>query len=84
MVCVEQDDSGQLLTQARLNPEAGLGPLLEKHRSYLGLLARVQIGRRLQGRQVEEGCRDNVGLRLRHACDASEETKAFAARGILL
>ena len=50
MVRVEQNDSDQLLTQARLNPEAGLGPLLEKHRSYLSLLARVQIGRRLQGK----------------------------------
>src|SRR5206468_8304271 len=50
MVRVEQDDSDQLLTRARLNPVAGLGPLLEKHRSYLGLLARVQIGRRLQGK----------------------------------
>ena len=40
--------------------------------------------RRLQGRQIGERCRDHVGLRLRHARDASEESKDFAARGILL
>jgi RNA polymerase sigma-70 factor (ECF subfamily) len=50
MVRLEQNDSDALLTQARLNPETGLGPLLEKYRSYLSLLARVQIGRRLQGK----------------------------------
>jgi RNA polymerase sigma-70 factor, ECF subfamily len=50
MVRVEQNDSDELLTQARLNPEEGLGRLLEKYRSYLSLLARVQIGRRLQGK----------------------------------
>ena len=50
MVRVEQNDSDELVTQARLNPEEGLGPLLEKYRSYLSLLARVQIGRRLQGK----------------------------------
>ena len=50
MVRVEQNDSDELLTQARDNPEEGLGPLLEKYRSYLSLLARVQIGRRLQGK----------------------------------
>ena len=40
--------------------------------------------RRLQGRQIGERCRDHVGLRLRHARDASEESKDFAARRILL
>jgi RNA polymerase sigma-70 factor (ECF subfamily) len=44
------NDSDEMLVQARVNPQDGLGPLLEKHRSYLSLLARVQIGRRLQGK----------------------------------
>ncbi len=50
MTRVAESDSDEMLTQARINPQEGLGPLLEKHRSYLGLLARVQIGRRLQGK----------------------------------
>src|SRR5437773_8560158 len=50
MVAPEQHDSDELLTQARHNPAEGLGPLLEKYRSYLTLLARTQIGRRLQGK----------------------------------
>ncbi len=50
MARVEEDESDPLLTQARIDPQKGLGPLLEKHRSYLSLLARVQIGRRLQGK----------------------------------
>jgi RNA polymerase sigma-70 factor (ECF subfamily) len=39
-----------LLASARAGDAAALGELLELHRSYLGLLARVQIGRRLQGK----------------------------------
>src|SRR5437867_11220914 len=50
MTGIKENDSDELLTQAKINPEVGLGPLLEKHRSYLTLLARVQIGRRLQGK----------------------------------
>lgn len=50
MTRVAENDSDELLSQARFNPQEGLGPLLEKHRSYLNLLARVQIGRRLQGK----------------------------------
>lgn len=50
MTCAEGSDSEQLLAEARINPQEGLGRLLERHRSYLGLLARVQIGRRLQGK----------------------------------
>ena len=46
----EENDVDELLTQARINPQEGLGALLEKHRGYLSLLARVQIGRRLQGK----------------------------------
>jgi RNA polymerase sigma-70 factor (ECF subfamily) len=43
-------DAQQLLTQARSGDEASLGKLLESYSNYLTLLARVQIGRRLQGK----------------------------------
>jgi RNA polymerase sigma-70 factor (ECF subfamily) len=39
-----------LLDQARKGDEQALGQLLESYRSYLTVLARVQIGRRLQGK----------------------------------
>jgi RNA polymerase sigma-70 factor (ECF subfamily) len=39
-----------LLDQARAGDGQALGELLESHRAYLTLLARVQIGRRLQGK----------------------------------
>ena len=40
----------QLLAQARTGDLLRLGELLELYRGYLSLLARVQIGRRLQGK----------------------------------
>src|SRR5882724_2224956 len=40
----------QLIRQARLGGAAALGTLLELYRNYLRLLARVEIGRRLQGK----------------------------------
>jgi len=40
----------QLLTLAREGQREALGQLLEPYRPYLTLLARVQIGRRLQGK----------------------------------
>lgn len=43
-------DPEQLLRLARAGDTMALGQLLELFRSYLGLLARVQIGRRLQGK----------------------------------
>jgi RNA polymerase sigma-70 factor (ECF subfamily) len=43
-------DPVQLLKQARAGDEAALGELLELYRSYLSILARLQIGRRLQGK----------------------------------
>jgi RNA polymerase sigma-70 factor (ECF subfamily) len=46
----KQNDADDLMDKARGNPQEGLGALLEKHRSYLTILARVQIGRRLQGK----------------------------------
>ena len=39
-----------LLDQARAGDAEALGQLLESHRGYLTVLARVQIGRRLQGK----------------------------------
>src|SRR3954465_9984632 len=39
-----------LLPEARGGSEAALGRLLESYATYLTLLARVQIGRRLQGK----------------------------------
>jgi RNA polymerase sigma-70 factor (ECF subfamily) len=54
-------DTGQLLALARNRDAAALGQLLERYRSYLCLLARVQIGRRMQGKLdvadvVQETC----------------------------
>jgi RNA polymerase sigma-70 factor (ECF subfamily) len=43
-------DPGELLLQARQGTEAARGVLLETYRTYLALLARVEIGRRLQGK----------------------------------
>jgi RNA polymerase sigma-70 factor (ECF subfamily) len=43
-------DPESLLALARAGDRAALGELLELHRSYLALLARLQIGRRLQGK----------------------------------
>jgi RNA polymerase sigma-70 factor (ECF subfamily) len=40
----------QLLDQARAGDVPTLGRLLERYRAYLSVLARVQIGRRLQGK----------------------------------
>jgi RNA polymerase sigma-70 factor (ECF subfamily) len=43
-------NAGQLLDRARAGDRPALGRLLEVYRSYLLVLARVQIGRRLQGK----------------------------------
>jgi RNA polymerase sigma-70 factor (ECF subfamily) len=43
-------DPEQLLIEARAGDAATLGRLLELYRRYLALLARVQIGQRLQGK----------------------------------
>jgi RNA polymerase sigma-70 factor (ECF subfamily) len=43
-------DLDELLAQARAGDDAALGRLLERYRAYLTVLARVQIGRRLQGK----------------------------------
>jgi RNA polymerase sigma-70 factor (ECF subfamily) len=43
-------DTQQLLHRARAGDASALGRLLELYRAYLVVLARVQIGRRLQGK----------------------------------
>ena len=46
----QQPSPLELLTQARGGSEQALGRLLESYSTYLTLLARVQIGRRIQGK----------------------------------
>ena len=43
-------DPEQMIQTVRAGTDAGLGPLLELYRNYLRLLARIEIGRRLQGK----------------------------------
>jgi RNA polymerase sigma-70 factor (ECF subfamily) len=50
---MKPDDPGEIereISQARGGDDAALGRLLERYRAYLTVLARVQIGRRLQGK----------------------------------
>lgn len=53
MMDVAAHEPGQLLNQARAGDGTALGRLLEIYRGYLLVLARVQIGRRLQGKVDE-------------------------------
>jgi RNA polymerase sigma-70 factor, ECF subfamily len=46
----DQPDPEELLRKAQAGSGLALGQLLELYRSYLALLARLQIGRRLQGK----------------------------------
>ena len=46
----DPDDLDALIERARAGDDAALGRLLERYRAYLTVLARVQIGRRLQGK----------------------------------
>ena len=50
MTSSAQTNTGRLLEQARTADGATLGQLLELYRGYLALLARTQIGRRLQSK----------------------------------
>src|SRR2546430_17613138 len=46
----DDSDLGPLLASARGGDTPALGRLLERYRRYLGLLARLEIDRRLQGK----------------------------------
>jgi RNA polymerase sigma-70 factor (ECF subfamily) len=46
----DRQDPEEFLRLARAGSGPALGPLLELYRNYLSLLARLQIGRRLQGK----------------------------------
>jgi RNA polymerase sigma-70 factor (ECF subfamily) len=46
----DRPDPGQLLQHARTGDGFALGQLLELYRNYLRVLARLQIGRWLQGK----------------------------------
>src|SRR5262249_41151436 len=50
MKAVSASEAERLLALAPQGDGAALGRLLEAHRSYLALLARLQVGRRLQGK----------------------------------
>jgi RNA polymerase sigma-70 factor (ECF subfamily) len=49
-MAVDERECEELLAGARSGDEGALGGLLERYRAYLLLLARLQIGRRLQGK----------------------------------
>ncbi|MEX0714022.1 MAG: sigma-70 family RNA polymerase sigma factor [Pirellulales bacterium] len=53
MCAAAQVDPEQLLKLARAGSDDALGQLMELYRNYLGLLVRLQIGRRLQGKVDE-------------------------------
>jgi RNA polymerase sigma-70 factor (ECF subfamily) len=47
---VNMKNPGQMLADAKGGGDAALGSLLELYRNYLRLLARIEVGRRLQGK----------------------------------
>jgi RNA polymerase sigma-70 factor (ECF subfamily) len=49
-VVVMAEGAEQLIAEARAGDQAILGRLLESYRNYIRLLARIQIGRQLQGK----------------------------------
>jgi RNA polymerase sigma-70 factor, ECF subfamily len=50
MLGVDAFDPEELLGKARAGDVSALGQLLELYRNYLALMARLQVGRRLQGK----------------------------------
>jgi len=80
-------DPERLLPRARGGDDAALGQLLESHRPYLALLARVQIGGRLRGKVDADDVVQTVFLEAhRHfAAFRGDGGREFAAwlRGIL-
>src|SRR5947209_4791045 len=59
----ERTEAEQFLDQARAGDGPALGRLLERYQPYLALLARLQIGRRLQGKVDEADVVQEVFLR---------------------
>lgn len=55
-------DPERLIDLARQGDSGALGQLLELYRSYLAILAPVQIGRRLQGKVDESDAVQDVFL----------------------
>jgi RNA polymerase sigma-70 factor (ECF subfamily) len=50
MVATDESELGELISNAQRGAGDARGRLLEMYRSYIGILARLQIDRRLQGR----------------------------------
>jgi RNA polymerase sigma-70 factor (ECF subfamily) len=74
-------DPERLLQQARAGQEAALGQLLERYRNYLALLARLQIGRRLQAKVDAQDLVQEVFLQAhRHLAVFRGTTEAELAR----
>jgi RNA polymerase sigma-70 factor (ECF subfamily) len=73
------DDEATLevfLARAKAGDGAALGKLFERYRNYLGLLARLQIGRRLQGKLDADDLLQEVSLeahkRIQRFCGNTE------------
>jgi RNA polymerase sigma-70 factor (ECF subfamily) len=74
-------DPERLLQKARAGEEAALGQLLERYRNYLALLARLQIGRRLQAKVDAQDLVQEVFLQAhRHLAVFRGTTEAELAR----
>ncbi|HEV3443620.1 MAG TPA: sigma-70 family RNA polymerase sigma factor, partial [Gemmataceae bacterium] len=74
-------DPERLLEQARAGEEAALGQILERYRNYLALLARLQIGRRLQAKVDAQDLVQEVFLQAhRHLAVFRGTTEAELAR----
>jgi RNA polymerase sigma-70 factor, ECF subfamily len=63
---VDRPDPGLLLQRARAGDGTAFGGLLECYRNYLTLLARLQIGRRLQGKLDPADVVQEAFLRAHH------------------
>ena len=64
---MDETAAEELLSQARAGDQASFGHLLERYRNYLTVLARLQIGRRLQGKFDPADVVQEAFLRA-HAC----------------
>jgi len=61
-------DPEELLHQAQSGNGSALGRLLEMYRNYLAVLARLQIGRRLQGKADPADLVQETFLRAHREC----------------